>query len=364
MKTTSQMTRTLFLGVIFLFISAFVADVFVGDAKAQSCIQPPEDMVSWWPGDGNADDIVAGNDGTLVNGTTFALGKVGEAFSFDGMDDFVSAPGTGIDGLQELTIDVWVKLNSMDSDHERFVHIMGPKAVLRHDGENSLGQLHFYMNFGGQGPEKELHHIRVNDALVEENWYHVAGTYDGEVMRLYLDGVEVDYLPVTGTVYTGSGVRLSARGEPMHGLLDEVEIFSRALSADEIWAIFNAGSAGKCKMITVVSIDIKPGSYPNSINPNAGGVIPVAILTTDTFDAITVEAETVRLNGAGARGKGKSGNFGSLEDVDGDGDLDMIVQIVNEIDWTGATEATLTGFTWGGIPIKGTDSVRVVPPED
>ncbi|MFC1634241.1 hypothetical protein ACFL5Z_05315 [Planctomycetota bacterium] len=123
------------------------------------------------------------------------------------------------------------------------------------------------------------------------------------------------------------------------------------------------GEEGSCYEALTVNIDIKPGSFPNSINPKAGGVIPVAILTTDDFDASTVDPATVTLEGAGAKGKGKSGNVGSMEDIDGDGDLDLVVQIENTIDWAeDATEATLTGETYDGIPIQGTDSVKIVPP--
>ena len=117
--------------------------------------------------------------------------------------------------------------------------------------------------------------------------------------------------------------------------------------------------------MATVSIDIKPASYPNSINPNSNGAIPVAILGTADFDAITVDPETVALEGVPAKAKGKSGKYGSMEDVNGDGYLDLVVQIPNTIDWAeDATEATLTGETWDGIPIEGTDSVRIVPPED
>jgi len=110
-----------------------------------------------------------------------------------------------------------------------------------------------------------------------------------------------------------------------------------------------------------VLIDIKPGSFPNSINPNSKGVIPVAILTTTDFDASLVDPETVALEGVGARAKGKSDRYGSMEDVDDDGDLDLVVQIPNTIDWEDATEATLAGETFDGVAIQGTDSVRIVP---
>lgn len=92
-----------------------------------------------------------------------------------------------------------------------------------------------------------LRHIRVNNILQAGIFHHVAGTYDGDVMRLYLDGVQVGSLAVSGTVDDGVAVELSTDFEPLHGLLDKVGIYHRALSAAEMQAIFSAGSYGKCK---------------------------------------------------------------------------------------------------------------------
>src|SRR6185436_20704214 len=73
------------------------------------CTSPPTNMISWWPGDGDADDIQGGNNGTPQNGAAFAPGKVGPAFSFDGVDDFVGVPNSANLNLTEaLTIDAWV----------------------------------------------------------------------------------------------------------------------------------------------------------------------------------------------------------------------------------------------------------------
>ncbi len=106
-----------------------------------------------------------------------------------------------------------------------------------------------------------------------------------------------------------------------------------------------------------IDIDIKPGSYPNSINIKSKGVIPVAILTTDDFDAADVDPETVRF------GPTEAGPVHhALEDVDGDGDIDMILHFKTQETGIapGDTEASLTVETYNGQKIEGTDSVRVL----
>jgi hypothetical protein len=109
-----------------------------------------------------------------------------------------------------------------------------------------------------------------------------------------------------------------------------------------------------------VGIDIKPGSEPNAINLSANGVIPVAILGSADFDVNDVDPTTVTLEGAALRLKGKSGNYGSFEDVNGDGYPDLVVHIVDFTVSDGATTATLTGSLWDGTPIEGTDSIVIV----
>jgi hypothetical protein len=111
--------------------------------------------------------------------------------------------------------------------------------------------------------------------------------------------------------------------------------------------------------ILPVAIDIKPGSFPNSVNPNTKGVIPVAILTTGTFDATTVDPTTVLFGPTGT--EALPVHF-ALEDVDGDGDTDMILHF-NAQDagiQCGDTSPSLTGETFGGQVIEGSDSIRTV----
>lgn len=114
-----------------------------------------------------------------------------------------------------------------------------------------------------------------------------------------------------------------------------------------------------------VPIDIKPGGDPNAIQVKSRGVIPVAVLTTETFDATTVDAASVCFGDAEEPSERDctSAHGGHLEDVDDDGDIDLLLHFETretEID-AGDTEACLTGTTKDGVPVEGCDGVRTVP---
>jgi hypothetical protein len=105
-----------------------------------------------------------------------------------------------------------------------------------------------------------------------------------------------------------------------------------------------------------VLIDIKTGSYPNSINLSSEGVVPVAVLTTEDFDASTVDPVTVDFTGAAPL-------RWAWEDVDGDGDVDILFHFnTQELNLDeNSTEATLNGMTHDGLVIWGVDTVNIIP---
>src|SRR5262245_1572545 len=120
MKTTRQRVTIVGGFILLSFLVAFT------QSGAQTCVQPPSGLVSWWPGDGTADDIADNNDGTLAGGATFASGRVGQAFSFDGVDDYVlvpDSPNLDFNPTSFVTVDAWVFRTSTASVQ----HILGKR---------------------------------------------------------------------------------------------------------------------------------------------------------------------------------------------------------------------------------------------
>lgn len=114
-----------------------------------------------------------------------------------------------------------------------------------------------------------------------------------------------------------------------------------------------------------VRVDVKPGANPNVVNLKSRGLLPVAILSEEGFDATQVDPATVEVAGAGVAVRGKQLKvMAHNEDVDGDGLVDMLVQVeTSELDpeALAAGYAEVTGMTYGGEQFEGRDEVVLVP---
>jgi hypothetical protein len=110
--------------------------------------------------------------------------------------------------------------------------------------------------------------------------------------------------------------------------------------------------------VVTVALDVRPRTPENPINPKSNGVIPVAILSTNSFDANTVDPGSVRFGPSQALAQASV----QLEDVNGDGQLDLLLHFRTQDSGIqcGDTSASLTGQTVNGVPIQGSDTIRTV----
>ncbi len=212
--------------------------------------------------------------------------------------------------------------------------------------------------------------------------------FDLEVSGTALDGIRCPYRIYEGAVwnYDPSHRVEVTSGTLLHGVIFN---FSRGcMNAYTIkkpagvytftfifgWRLFHFSGYDVAVDITVtvedpsvasvieVDIDIKPDSYLNSINLGSKGVTPVAILSSQGFDATEVDPSTIELAGAEVAVRGKGKFLAHKEDVDGDGLADLLVQVETEdLEPDEDGYACLTGKTYDGQSIKGCDDVVIVP---
>ena len=221
--------------------------------SASVCADAPSSMLHWWPADGNTHDIVGPNTGALVNGATFAAGAVGQAFSFDGVNDHVSLGAVNLPST--FTIDAWIKPTTFAN----IPHILSAfgRYFFRIENTGALGLR--IVNSDGL-----TRYITTNPVITTNTWQHVAVTYDryapaGQRMKFYVNGSAVaadvfgdDPLRPEPTSASYIGINADAASNPFSGQIDELEIIGRALAASEIAAIAAAGPAGKCRPCTPV----------------------------------------------------------------------------------------------------------------
>ena len=309
-------------------------------------IPPPADMVTWWAGDADATDIAGPNDGSLIPSKSwFATGKVDEAFSFDGFNDFIPfGTGPSLTGTGPLSIDAWVKTTdpsgiiiqqrdatSSGFDGEYALYISGGKVCsYTYDSANGFG-----LNF-------------CSSQYVDDGNFHlIALTRDAAgAGTIYIDGMADNSMTGPSTDLKPLGVFLGAdkRDNALFykGIIDEVELFTRNLSQQEIQAIYDAGPAGKaksdivppdvvCQNITVQldasgAASIVPDDIDGGISDNSGTFslsITAGQTSYDCYDS--GETFTVTLTATDAAGNTASCDAevtvsdGSLPDDDCDG---------------------------------------------
>jgi hypothetical protein len=227
-------------------------------ALQQACAPLPSGLVSWWPAEGNANDIQDGNNGTLINGVSFAPGEVGQAFSFIGTD-YVDIPdASNLDfGLNSpISIDMWVFRTS----NAPVMHFIGKRS--------GCGTISYQMalDSSGLGFSGELGGVSSHQDLPLNTWTHLAGTFDGTTYRFYINGTLAG-TPTTGTLgpTTTAPLRIGTSGTcaGFGGLIDEVHLFNRALTQAEIQTIVNAGAAGTCAC-SVPVVTLNPATQVGS----------------------------------------------------------------------------------------------------
>jgi len=175
-----------------------------------------------------------GNSGTLTGGSWSTSGKYGNALSFDGTSSWVTVPSSAALNLTtRMTVEAWVKPASSS----------GWRTVLMKErpGGMSYG---LYGFDDSARPPAVYGHVSSDTAasgtaaLPLGSWSHLAGTYDGSTLRIYVNGTLVGSKALTGSLATSSSaLRIggnSVWGEYFNGLIDEVRVYNRALSAGEI----------------------------------------------------------------------------------------------------------------------------------
>ena len=287
-----------------------------GVVEKPPCVTPPSGLVSWWQAEGNATDVAAGNNGTLLGGVAFAPGKAGQGFSFNASSNYIRVPASASLDLGQgpgLSIETWIKPEDVSSSH--------PIVEWNKNSGTIPWGVHFWVMgppYAGPGSlcanlvdkAGNNHGICAGGALATSGFQHVALTYDkaSGLARLYLNGTVVQDANL-GTFTPETSYDLYIGYRPMGiastsflGVLDEVSLYGRALDSAEIQAIYNAGSAGKCKeplyscvrytATTLKILSVRSGQPPTESKRRVARALRLgssaATLTATTWDLLMI----------------------------------------------------------------------------
>jgi len=209
-------------------------------------------------------------NGLLFNGPILADGILGNALSFDGIDDYVKITNSPSITSDAVSVSVWVNLDylptNLPSSYGPIFDSETDNYVIYEDRGNSELRFKVTTVNGAERPGIP------NDDLLTGEWLHVVGVYDGASAMVYLNSELKDtHEGITGNVKPGQSVKL---GESLNsffkGKMDNIQVFNYPLSVDEIDSIFQSVNG------TLVSVNENPKltsqfelaqNYPNPFNP-------------------------------------------------------------------------------------------------
>jgi len=208
---------------------------------AQSYSPPTAGLVGWWRGEGNANDSRGGHNASSST-VGYTNGVFGQAFAC-GSGKGIYIPDSPDFRLTNFTIAAWVNVHA---DSWTLFSRMSAAFIPYSIAGNLDGTLHLYINTQGGTPQDSI-----TTAIISNNqWHHIAGTMDSTAgkMALFLDGnlvaqkstTVVPVLDISPVGATGIGIGNALNHEfPLLGDMDEVLLYSRALSSNEISSLVN-----------------------------------------------------------------------------------------------------------------------------
>lgn len=213
-------------------------------------IPPVPPPVAWYKGDGNGNDSSGnGNNAYTLGRSTFSPGKIGQAFSFGLSGNGVSIASNSMNNIggNKLSLSAWVNWNGYTGNTDincvmRKCYLGGYNASPRRSYSIDMGKSNGSITFD----INEVGTVTAPAGTASPNtWVHVAATYDGSKMCIYINGVLSNTTVTTGTIpqYTGpltiGGASEFGNNNAMKGLVDEVKIWNIALTPANVLALYN-----------------------------------------------------------------------------------------------------------------------------
>ena len=230
------------------------------------------------------------NNGTLTNATWAGptTGKYGNALSFNGTNAWVTVPDSNsLDLTTGMTLEAWVRPNSVVNYRTLILKERPGELVYGVYSSTDTGRPSANATIAGSSRE-----LVGTSAIPVAAWTHLAVTYDGATLRLFVNGTQASQLAAAGAMPTStSPLRIGGNAvwaEWFNGLIDEVRIYSRALSAGEIQTDMNRSVTPDTTRPTVLARTPTPGAAGLPVSTSATArfseAMNPATITSSTFE--------------------------------------------------------------------------------